>query len=403
MIDYTPKYLVMVTADNHNKYYKMTPQGDCWLAEWGRIGAKAQSSTYPRSQFEKKYREKVAKGYVDQTSLAQDLIQVQIKQNVNQGYKDIENRVIAEIVNRLQIMAKQAIDANYTIQSNAVTQAMIDAAQSIITGLMKIDDLRYFNQELLRLFNTIPRKMNNVALFMAESTDDFKKIIKREQDLLDVMRGQVVQNVAVASPQVQTGSQTILEKLGLEFEVCTPEDIAVIKKSLGDCSHKLKNAWKVKNLKTQARFDKFCKDAGVRKKMLLFHGSRNENWWSILNTGLVLRPTNAVITGKMFGYGLYFATKARKSLGYTSLSGSYWARGNSSSGFMALMDVAVGQSFDVYSHKHEYVTYNWDKLQRAKPGAKSLFAHAGKMLYNDEIIVYKEEQCTVKYLIELTN
>ena len=88
-------------------------------------------------------------------------------------------------------------------------------------------------------------------------------------------------------------------------------------------------------------------------------------------------------------------------MGYISLSGSYWVRGSAASGFMALMDVAVGQSYDVYSHKHEYTTYNWDKLQRACPGAKSLFAHAGKMLYNDEIIVYKEEQCTVKYLIEL--
>lgn len=38
MLDYAPKYLVMVTAGaNNNKYYRMTPQGDMWLAEYGRI------------------------------------------------------------------------------------------------------------------------------------------------------------------------------------------------------------------------------------------------------------------------------------------------------------------------------------------------------------------------------
>lgn len=403
-MDYSPKYLVMVTADNHNKYYKMTPHGDSWTAEWGRIGAGSQKKDYPRSQFEQKYREKVRKGYVDQTSLVQDLIQVQTQQNVNNGYRDIENQAIATIVNRLQMMANQAIKANYTIHSNAVTTAMVNAAQQIINQLLKITDLRMFNETLLTLFNTIPRKMSNVADYLAYRTSEFPKIVNREQDLLDVMKGQVIQHTTVeATPQnVNVGGQTILEKLGLEFEECTPADIVEIKRSLGDCRARLVNAWKVTNKKTQARFDKFCKDAGIRKKMLLFHGSRNENWWSIIQTGLVLRPTNAVITGKMFGYGLYYATKAQKSLGYTSLQGSYWAGGSSSSGFMALMDVAVGQSFDVYSHKHEYTTYNWDKLQRAKPGAKSLFAHAGKMLYNDEIIVYKEEQSTIKYLLELS-
>ena len=65
-----------------------------------------------------------------------------------------------------------------------------------------------------------------------------------------------------------------------------------------------------------------------KNKKLLWHGSRNENWMSIISNGLILNP-NAVITGKMFGQGIYFAPKSRKSFGYTSYDGSYWARGNS--------------------------------------------------------------------------
>lgn len=185
------------------------------------------------------------------------------------------------------------------------------------------------------------------------------------------------------------------------FEECNKKDIAIIKDALGSCSDKFYKAWRVKNIKTQRRYDDFVKENNIKNTKLLFHGSRNENWWSIINSGLVLKPTNAVITGKMFGYGIYYAPKARKSLGYTSLSGSYWARGNSSSGFMALMDVAYGKPYDVYSFDSKYYDFNYEKLQQVCKGANCLHAHEGSMLRNDEIIIYKEEQCTIRYLIEL--
>lgn len=406
MIDYTPKYLVMVTAGaNNNKYYRMTPQGDMWLAEYGRIGGGTQSRTYSKYSWEKKYNEKIKKGYVDQTDLVQDLISIE-KPKVKSPYKAIDNLVIADIVERLQSMARKAISENYTISSNKVTQAMVDEAQSIINGLLAITDLKQFNDELVKLFTTIPRKMGSVSNYIANKTDDFNKIIHREQDLLDVMKGQIVQKQVVDNTEedsTETIDKTILETLGLEFEECSKDDIATIKVALGNCADKFNKAWKVKNNKTQARFDSFVKDNNIQDVRLLFHGSRNENWWSIIQSGLLLRPTNAVITGKMFGFGIYYAPKARKSLGYTSLSGSYWANGNSNSGFMALMNVAYGKPYDVYSFDSKYHSFDYDKLQKNCPGANCLHAHAGSMLRNDEIIVYKEEQCTIKYLVELKN
>ena len=181
------------------------------------------------------------------------------------------------------------------------------------------------------------------------------------------------------------------------------KDILKIKSFLGSCSDKFKNAWVVKNNKTQEKFDIFVKSEGNIKTKLLWHGSRNENWWSIINSGLVLKPTNAVITGKMFGYGTYFATKARKSLGYTSLSGSYWAGGSSNSAFMSLYDVAYGIPYDAYSFDSQYNQLNYDRLQRIKPGDHCLHTHERMMQRNDAIIVYKEDQTTIKYLVELKN
>lgn len=404
MPEYTPRHLVMVTAGaNNNKYYDMKPQGDMWVATYGRIGSGSQTRTYSKREWDKKYNEKIRKGYIDQTDLIQDLISTE--KPTQSEYKEIDNAEIAAIVERLQAIAKKAISENYTVSSNKVTQAMVDEAQNIITGLLNITDVKIFNDELLKLFTTIPRKMSSVSSYIARDNGEFNKIISREQDLLDIMKGQVVQKQVVEETKETKpiNDNTILEHLGLEFEECSNEDIATIKVALGSCSDKFHKAWKVKNLRTQKRFDDFVKENNIKDVRLLFHGSRNENWWSIINSGLMLRPTNAVITGKMFGYGIYYAPKARKSLGYTSLSGSYWARGSSSSGFMALMDVAYGKPYDVYSFDSKYYNFNYETLQKNCPGANCLHAHEGNMLRNDEIIVYKEEQCTIKYLVELKN
>lgn len=397
-----PKLLIMVTTSNNNKVYRMIPHGDTFEVEYGRVGATCQHASYPIRQWDKKYNEKIKKGYVDQTHLVQDLIQKEVPKSKD-GYKAIENKVIAEIVQRLQDMAKQKIQANYKVSSQQVTQAMVDEAQNVIDELMNKTTVEEFNNTLLRLFTVIPRKMGNVNDYIARDTNSFARILKDEQDLLDVMRGQVVTHLAEEEPdkEVESKEETILNAMGLVFEETTDEDVEMIKDLLGDCKDKFYRAWRVRNVRTQKRFDDFVEKEKISKTKLLWHGSRNENWWSIINTGLVLRPTNAVITGKMFGYGIYYAPKARKSLGYTSLSGSYWAKGSANSAFMAVMDVAYGKPYDVHSFDSKYYDFNYEKLQKACPGANCLHAHAGSMLRNDEIIVYKEEQCTIKYLVEI--
>lgn len=405
MTEIKPKYLVMVTASaNNNKYYKQIPHGDSWTAEYGRVGSSPQRREYSMSQWDKKYREKINKGYVDQSELVEDLITVK---KVNAGgskYKDIENAAIAEIVDRLQRMARKAVSDNYNISSNKVTQAMIDEAQNVLSKLVHINDIKKFNETLLKLFTVIPRKMSNVSSYLAKSPENYSEIIQSEQDLLDVMKGQVVQKQMEENNEDDDTVKepiTILEAMGLEFGECNADDISKIKSALGACGDKFYQAWRVKNLRTSGRFEEFINRENITDTKLLWHGSRNENWWSIINSGLVLKPTNAVITGKMFGYGIYYAPKAQKSLGYTSLHGSYWAGGNSNSAFMALMEVAYGKPYDVYSFDSIYYDFNYERLQRTCPGANCLHAHAGNMLRNDEIIVYKEEQCTIRYLVEL--
>lgn len=396
-----PLYLVMVMPDsNNNKFYRMIPNGDTFTVEYGRIGVTCNTASYPIGMWHKKLNEKLKKGYIDQTRLVASKV-VEAKKDCK--YLDIPIVSIAKIVARLQSMARQAISENYTVTSKRVTQTMIDEAQDLINRLNSTDgNKELFNHILVDLFRTIPRKMGHVSDYLVHTDRDFSKIMQREQDLLDVMRGQVVQDVIGVDEEDDTpdAKQTLLEALGLQiFEIDDTEKNIILSKLEG-LSNMFTNAWRVVNLKTQTNFDNFIISSGIKNKQLFWHGSRNENWWSILNSGLILRP-NAITTGKMFGDGIYFAPSAKKSFGYTSYHGTYWARGNQSLGYMSLFDVAYGVPYHVHTWGYDNY-FNYEKLQLAQKGANCLHAHAGQILRNDEVVIYKENQITIKYLVELS-
>lgn len=406
MIEIRPTYLVMVSTANNNKFYNLFPDGSEFRVEYGRIDATKTTARYPMSKWESQIKSKLKKGYQDVTDLKKDLVEEISSTNPESPYKEIENAAIRAIVEKLQSLARDTIQKNYTVKASAVTQDMVNEAQKIIDALANLSStVEEFNNNLLKLFTVIPRKMGNVRDYLANKSEDFAQIISKEQDLLDVMRGQIyVKPEVEPAVTVEKKQQTILEELGLVMEEATNDDVALIKTLMKESVGKFRKAWRVTNLKTQERFDKFVAENNIKDTRLLFHGSRSENFWSIIKTGLVLRPTNAVITGKMFGYGVYYAPKCAKSIGYTSLSGSYWARGGNNTAYMALFDVAYGTPYDVYNFDSKYYNLDYNKLQQFKSGANCLHAHSDKgMLRNDEIVVYKEEQMTIKYLIEIGN
>ncbi len=98
----------------------------------------------------------------------------------------------------------------------------------------------------------------------------------------------------------------------------------------------------------------------------------------------------------MFGAGIYFANKARKSIGYTDLHGSYWANGSSNRAYLALFQANVGSQWEL---RRADPSLNLQKVHTA--GYDSVYAKGGVDLINDEFIVYEEARATIKYLIEL--
>ena len=425
-----PVHLVFVEEKDvgdgvdHNKFYDMFERNGQCHCLWGRrkddyeFGKSGKLTVKPLYEWDTIYNSKIAKGYEDFSYLYDSAI-ITVNQNASGGssddlYAPITNPNIATIVDRLQRYANEVIKANYSVKSGQVTQVMVDESQKIIDALGNATNLYDFNDSLIRLFKIIPRTMSRVDAYLAKDMSQIPAIYKREQDLLDVMRGQIITPVKGQKVVTKSGDRhTILELNGIRMEEVTDKDIADIKKRMGNSADRFVNAWKVTNEKQETAYLNYCKQEGLAKRdcKLLWHGTRSENVWSILKTGLVLRPTNAVITGKMLGMGLYFAPDFLKSRNYTSARGTTWANGTNATGFMILHAVAYGNPYDVYSFGQISQTFDYRDLRKLTDnnGKKynSVHAHKGmntgwSSLRADEIVVYKEEQVMPLYLVEIT-
>ena len=412
--------LIHVSVDNgntfqSNKVYIMEEQSDGTIkCSYGRIGSKMTIDIKNSSKWNSTYNQKTSprKGYVDKTDEAV------IKQAQNStGISNISEAEVQKLFDDLMAYDQKSIGTNYKITQNDVTQKQVDNAQSILDAAASIanssknksDKIKPVNEKLLELYATIPRKMGNVKDFLVNKDDytieGIKEFLANEQSILDTMAGQVAviaQKAVSMDDEGDSTQDTLLDKMGLEVIVEKDKKaIALVTKLLGRNSHQLKTLYKCINTNTQKKFDDSYSKSKHKKRKLLWHGSRNENIFNLLTSGMLIRPSGAVHTGSMFGDGIYAASRAKKSIGYTSLSGSYWAGGTSNKGYLLLYDIHLGNQKHIY--KHDYSCYSLNNDDLKKEGYDSVFAHGGIDLRNDEFIIYDINKCTIAYIIEITN
>lgn len=404
-------YLVMVSGDkNNNKFYQMTEQNDSTISvEYGRVDSTKQKTSYPISKWDSLIKSKLKKGYKDVTDLI--AIEESVKKDDNGKetvtYISDDNEVV-KLIEQLQAWAKATIQKNYKVSTNKVTQKMVDTAQKLIDKLSRQyvdkEDYNVLNKTILEIYTTIPRRMGDVKSHLLKNNDkeSIEKLIDDEQKLLDTMAGQVLANTATKEDnnikEDVNKQNSLLEQLGLEVKYVNDKKIINnISKMMGDSSNLLGKIYEIRNTKTEERYDNTFKENENSQELLLWHGSRNQNWFNILQTGLLIRPSGAVYSGSMFGDGCYFANKARKSIGYTSLQGSYWAGGSDNKSLLAIFKVNVGNQKHVHSHSNECYKFCENNI---KP-FNSVYAHGGIDLRNDEFIIYNPNRCTIKYLVEI--
>ena len=202
---YPEVYLTMVNPEHNNyKFYRLTQRGNDVIATYGRIGAEKgdlfgeRTYSYPKHMFWVKYREKLAKGYIDQTKvyLSQSVNQ---KQGISTGSKKNASKKQDDpgymLYTTLKQFAKRHVEA--ACVTTNITEGMVKAARKFLDTLYERKTVKGFNNTLLNLLAVCPRRVNQVSFLLAEKTEDFRKVIDREENLLLLYIWLVAQHLAV--------------------------------------------------------------------------------------------------------------------------------------------------------------------------------------------------------------
>lgn len=381
---YSEAYLTCIHPESNNyKFYHLKPGSNCLRVTYGRIGSRRGEKygmrdikvPYPTYLYWIRYYEKLSKGYVDQTEI---YLSGRIKKPIYNGIRDTDSPA-AELYTKLKGYARAVIKRNFRHQR--ITWDQIEQSKDILRKLSQQTKVADFNAVLTNLLTLSPRKTKFVAELLANKTEDFSHIIKREEDLIAAMEGVITPEASFANLKIKV------------FKATAEQEAAVRARLSDQLKDKIHCIYRVINIKHRRRFDNYLQKNGNPQVREYWHGSRNENWFSILEHGLKLYP-NAEITGKMFGEGIYFAPSSLKSWNYTSFYGTFWAGGNSDTAFMGLYATAYGSP--LYAYNADFFTK--DDLQRHHKHC--IHAKAGKYLIADEIIFYDEAAVLLNYIVE---
>ena len=431
-------YLVKVDPNsNTNIFREITINDDRSVDErYGRVGEdKVITRHYDNKNFYALVDFYKKQGFSDVTALHSE---VESKKDswADLQYEPIENKEIRELIDELILASREFMRKNYTITAKDITAKMLDEIQNDINTLSEIADnsllcLYEFNKQLKVLYQDSLRKMDNVADYFideaippdvdknewfAQVETKCHQFIEREQLMLDNLQG-IYESERVLEerdnkPEKKSG--TVLEAYGLDISECTYKQEDEIISHLGrdyggkSMERRFVKAFRVENERTRREYEQYIKEHHInpnyvnpRKEegcTMFYHGSKVENWFSIMKQGLSLNP-DAKVTGKMFGNGLYFASDARKSANYMDTKGSIWNSGKRETGYMALYDVALGKCYDATC-----ALTRWDKRDVTKRGCMSVRAlPINTGLENAEYIIYDQSQCTIRYLCEFRN
>ena len=424
---YQRKWLTLVDpATNAYSFYKIVPHnmGKVTLTcggSFGRIGASKgdlQEETvikkpYPSWMYWFRYYEKINKGYQDVGDFmfkTDDSLYAAFKP-AEESKEEQEETLITKLYKKLHDFAKHAVAEQINVdllsENAPFTRGQVNTGWKLWKNLGNCRTVEEFNAQVMKLMAISPRKIDQyrgmtvksyLAVQMptqAEQEQEFARIIAREESLLRAM------DAMVGTPQTKAGKPIGGQsKLFGDVTVSVaPDDEKnkVVSRLSKELQPLVRNVFKMDAAGQSERFTKYCEANGITDKKFFWHGSRNENWLSIITKSLMLNP-NAVITGKMWGCGIYFAPSSMKSWNYTSFLGTTWAGGNSDSAFMGLFETAYGNPYCPTS-----IVHGTAKLLKEN-NANCLHAKKDVCgLRNDEVVFFDEDAICIRYLVEFGN
>lgn len=255
------------------------------------------------------------------------------------------------------------------------------------------------NREVRRLnsyyFSLIPKPFSR-KITEEDMILDARQL-QGEYDILD----QLATGVSMGSAMSGSAAQK-MNALGTEIELLEdPKEIKRITKYVRDSradNHRGRDVWcydvkTIFEIRVPSERDRFER---VRTRYgnvhEFFHSSASSNCLSILKSGLIIPPVSAGhVTGRMMGNGIYASSSSSKALNYGI---GFWGgkRSSADNAFLFVVNFAMGNVYETYSACFSGPPHGYD----------SLWAKPGRSLYNPEQVVYRLEQASISYLVEMT-
>jgi len=366
--------LLNVSDKNNNKFYNMfQTDASNFRVEFGRVGGGAQVANYTMRKWDSKFNEKIKKGYTDVTHLFETSSSVAALLTDNADLNDALTYLVK--------VSQMAFDKAYS-DGVKITQLQVAHAQEVLNDITNSSDLLEAQRLFLKLFTIIPRKMNDVRLYLPSSIEDARDLIGTEQATLD--------NAGIQSELSTTTEEKLLDKLGIEMTLgeMNQEIDAILQAN----NRKVKKVMNLHKPSTHQAFQEHLSKTSDKKTILAWHGTSCENVLSICSLSLRVRPTS-VANGSMLGLAAYISQEFQKSYNYT----------HGSRKFMFIYEAHVGREL-IADTRDKIKQYTLEELQRL--GYDSVFAPSGVQtgwtsLQYSERTVYRSEQLTPRYLLEV--
>ena len=344
----------------------------------------------------------------------------------NNNYAPEKNKTARELIDLLMSMSQMVANKSLSISVSELTKEQLDECKNILTELMENEEHltdAEVNNYLCHFYAILGKRMKYLGDYLVRSKDRRGKPLSKEkarklrEELLNKVMddfSNIVNLQQITSGSIYNQKKSITESFNTEIVPVTAQEEDWLIKKINPQRYSYSRAWKIINHSTEESFNKFVTDnnltldnGGIK---YLFHGSRGENWLSIVLGGLKTVPYNifskvmAKICGKAYGLGIYFAPDAVKSEGYMDTVGAKWNGGSNQVGYLGIFKVAVGKKDTRYKGDRGCdSSLNFEKLQSIKPDALCTWAesrYSGFMM--DEVIVYNDCQATIAYLVELS-
>lgn len=402
---------------NNYKYWnaKLFDDGN-WSAEWARVGAKnPDSGTWNESDktMDSVVRSKLKKGYSHQKTVGEAVASSGTGSIVRNS--DLHSIAKAQILKSsnpvLDRLIKRFVDANVH-KITASTQITYNSTTGLFTtplGIVTMDGLteardllaklaprvrrRQFGTDtdaiLCQYLRIIPQSLG-MKRYTTETVVPDDNAIQKQNDLIDSLESSY-QAMTTTPTTVTQPTKKQEQVFMVDMDVLTDQSERARLERYFETSKKRQHGYD--NVRVREIFRVNIHEmtngfeVGTTPVKEVFHGTSQANCLSILKSGLkVSPPSTAAIAGKMFGNGIYGAINSTKSLGYTF---NRWGQGGvGDAGWLFICDFAMGKIYTTQS--------SCDKPS----GHDSVWAKAGYNLNNDELIVYRNRQVKVKYLLE---